>query len=140
MSQSLITPVICRHGYEDTALLLENEGLLDSLGFTVESFGDDAVAVRRIPAEIDIDGAEPALSEILGALKRGTEPVPARLDSIYKTVACKAAIKAGRSSAPRELEELAGKVMSGQVRRCPHGRPVAFELTKPALDKSFGRI
>jgi DNA mismatch repair protein MutL len=140
MSQALITPVICRLGHEGSALLLENAELLDRLGFTAESFGDGAVAVRRIPAEIDLDGVEPALSDIAAALSRGGTPEPAKLDGIYKTVACKAAIKAGRSSEPRELEELAGKVMSGAVSQCPHGRPVAFELTKTALDKSFRRI
>ena len=140
MSQALITPVICRHGHEGSAVLLENAEFLDRLGFTVESFGDDAVAVRRIPAEIDIDGAESALSEIAAALSRGGTPEPARLDGIYKTVACKAAIKAGRASDTRELEELAGRVISGEIARCPHGRPVAFEMTKKDLDKRFGRL
>jgi len=139
MSQALITPVVCRHGHEDTALLLENAKLLDSLGFTVESFGDDAVAVRRIPAEIDLDDTEPVLSEICGQLRPGGIADPARRDNILRTVACKAAIKAGRSSGIRELEALAARVMSGEISQCPHGRPVAFELAKAALEKSFHR-
>ena len=140
MSQALITPVICRHGHEGVSLLLENSDLLENLGFTVESFGDDAVAVRRIPADIDLDEAEPALSEICEELERGGITEPARLDNIFRTIACRAAIKAGKSSGMRELEALAARVMSGEVSYCPHGRPVAFELTKTSLDKSFKRI
>ena len=140
MSQALITPVICRHGAEDASLLLENTELLDRLGFDVESFGEDAVAVRYIPAEIEISDAEPVLSEICDELRRGGAAQPARQDNIFRVIACKAAIKAGKSSAMRELETLAAKVMSGEVSHCPHGRPVIFEVSKATLDRGFKRI
>jgi len=140
MSEALITPVICRPGHEDAALLLENAEFLDTLGFTVESFGEDAVAIRHIPAEIDIGDTESVLSEICALLKHGGYAEPSQRDSIIKTIACKAAIKAGRASGFRELESLVSKVISGEILCCPHGRPVSFEITKSVLDKGFGRI
>ena len=140
MSQSLITPVICRHGQEEVSVLLENTELLESLGFTVESFGEDAVAVRRIPSDIEISDTEPVLSEICAQLSLGGTPSPAQRDEIYRSVACKAAIKAGKTSEKRELETLAARVLSGEIAQCPHGRPVAFEVTKSTLDRSFKRI
>ena len=140
MSQMLITPIICRHGSEDAEILLENTDMLDKLGFTVESFGEDSVAVRRIPAEIDIADIEPALSEICGELKRGGTAEPVRRDNILRTVACKAAIKSGKSTTACELQELAARVMSGELTHCPHGRPLAFEITKSTLDRNFKRI
>jgi DNA mismatch repair protein MutL len=139
MSQALITPVVCRHGHEDVSLLLENAELLDKLGFSVESFGDEAVAVRRIPTEIDIGDAEPILSDICTELRHGGTAESARRDNIFRAVACKAAIKAGKSSDMRELETLAARVMSGEIAHCPHGRPIAFEITKTTLDKGFKR-
>jgi len=139
MSQILITPVICRHGHEEASILLDNAELLDKLGFSVESFGEDSVAVRRIPAEIDIDDTEAVLSDICAGLGHGGKAKAANLDSIFKTIACKAAIKAGRSSGMRELEALAAKVMSGEASHCPHGRPVTFEVTRATLEKSIGR-
>ena len=141
MSQSLITPVVCRHGYEDVSILLDNTELLDKLGFSVESFGDDALAVRRIPAEISIGDVEPVLSQICAELKLGVGGAaePARRDNILRMVACKAAIKAGSSSGLRELEALAARVISGEISQCPHGRPVVFEISKAALDKAFHR-
>ena len=139
MSEALITPVICRLGHEDATLLLENSDFTESLGFTVESFGDDSVAVRHIPADIDIGDAESVLSDLCSQLRYSGVTDTAGRDAVFKTIACKAAIKAGKSSEKRELETLVNRVMSGEVSQCPHGRPVAFELTKYALDKGFGR-
>ena len=61
-------------------------------------------------------------------------------DELLHTVACKAAIKAGRRSEPRELLELARRVMAGEVKYCPHGRPVSITIEKKELDKRFDRI
>ena len=139
MPQVLITPVICKHGQEDASLLFENTQLLERLGFSVESFGDDAVAVRQIPAEIDISDVEPVLSDICAQLKLGGTPAPAQCDEIYRAVACKAAIKAGKSSNMRELETLTARVLSGEAAQCPHGRPVAYEMSKAMFERTFKR-
>ena len=56
-----------------------------------------------------------------------------------KRMACKAAIKGGWTSDPAELRVLVDKVQSGEVRFCPHGRPVAVKLTKYELEKMFKR-
>ena len=139
MSQTLIAPVVCRPGHEGAALLLENIETIDKLGFEIESFGEDAIAVRRIPEDIEIGDTEPVLSEICSKLTFGSAPDLECRDELYRAVACKAAIKAGKASDLREMEVLAARVLSGEITHCPHGRPVAFELTKAALDKSFKR-
>ena len=60
-------------------------------------------------------------------------------DDVLHTVACKAAIKAGKRTDPGELTGLIDAVLSGAVRYCPHGRPVSLELTRGQLDRSFKR-
>mgnify|MGYP000936265493 CR=1 FL=1 len=60
-------------------------------------------------------------------------------EALLHTMACKAAIKGGWRTSPQELERMARAVMSGQVRYCPHGRPVAIELTRGQLEKQFKR-
>ncbi|UOO37661.1 DNA mismatch repair endonuclease MutL [Oscillospiraceae bacterium CM] len=140
MSQLLMTPVICQLGREDMALVQENITLFEQLGFQIDAFGDGSVAIRQIPADILIDGAEAVLEELCTILRRsGALSGEARRDALLQSIACKAAIKAGRASEPMEIETLVKRVLSGDVRYCPHGRPVAVELTKTALDKYFKR-
>ena len=61
--------------------------------------------------------------------------------SSRNSTACRAAVKGGDESRPEELKALAERVLlRDDVRYCPHGRPVCFELTRKELEKQFGRI
>ncbi len=141
MSQTLLAPLIIRPTAGDAELLEKNAALLDELGFCVEPFGSSSYAVRAVPDGVDVSDAPSALEEICERL-RGGEGVSAQSarDGILHTVACKAAIKAGRRHDNAELERIAAAVASGEVKYCPHGRPVSARLTKKQLDKFFSRI
>jgi len=141
MSQTLLTPVTVTPPAEELSALLENLEALEAFGFEAEDFGGGVLVIRACPADMDPEEVPAALEEIGGELAgRGTaDPAWAR-HRVLATVACKAAIKAGRDSHPAELRLLAEKVVSGEIQYCPHGRPVAEELTsKTKLDKLFGR-
>ena len=80
------------------------------------------------------------LGELAGKLlTAGTADPDAARDALLHTMACKAAIKGGQKNSPEELYKVAQAVMSGAVKYCPHGRPVAVELTRQQLEKRFGR-
>ena len=139
MTQPLLLPVVCRFSPEDTDLLLERKDELDELGFSVEPFGRGRLAVRSVPSHVDQDDVETVLTELCAVFRGGGSSEDSKTDRILATLACKGAVKAGSTSDPRELEIIAEKVMSGELRYCPHGRPVAIELSRGALDKSFRR-
>ena len=138
MSQSLLRPIAAELTREDSALLLENLELLESLGFTCEDFGDHTLLVREVPAEIDAGDTIAILEEFAQNLRSG-KTLAERKENLYHTMACKAAIKGGWKSDPAELKVLVEKVQKGEVKYCPHGRPVAVKLTKYELEKMFKR-
>ena len=138
MRQTLLTPAAVELGKEDGALLLENLPLLEEFGFSCEDFGGGAVLVREVPADLDAGDVTATLEEIAGKLRSGRSPAERR-EALLHTMACKAAIKGGWKSGPAELRALVDKVQSGEVRYCPHGRPVAVKLTKYELEKMFKR-
>lgn len=140
MSEFLLTPVPVHLG-EKAAVVQENRALLEQLGFAVEEFGGDAVLVRAVPAECFPKDVAPMLEELAEKLSAARAPGQLGLrDEILHSVACKAAIKAGSESSRQELEALALRVASGEIKYCPHGRPVAVTLTKKELDKAFKRL
>ena len=138
MSQSLIEPLTWSPGAETAELLAENAELLSSAGLEIEPFGDGSVIVRAVPADTDGAGTE-MLEEIAEALANGSD-LTERRSAVMHTIACKAAIKAGMDTDPAERLEIARRVASGEIRYCPHGRPVCVKLTKRELDKQFKRI
>ena len=141
MSQSLLVPVTLNLPAEDVELLEKCHDKLDRLGFEIEPYGAYAVAVRAVPAETDAGDVPAMVEEICEKLRKNASlPETDALDDILHTVACKAAIKAGWKTDEKELEAVARVVLSGDVRYCPHGRPVSFTLTKKQLDKEFSRI
>lgn len=141
MSQTLLTPVIIKPTPEDAELLEHNEALLSDLGFEIEPYGADAYAIRALPDDMDVSDAKAAVEEICDKLRRGDiVSADSARDELLHTVACKAAIKAGHRHDIRELGRIADAVVAGEVKYCPHGRPVSVRLTKNELDKFFSRI
>ncbi len=140
MVQELLTPAAFSPPPEELEILLAQGELLARFGFEVERFGGNALAVRSAPDYLDAGEIEGALCELARRLRvTGCADPAAARDELLHTMACKAAVKGGWRSGREELEEVAGLVMSGQVKYCPHGRPVAIELTKRQLEKQFRR-
>ncbi|MBR4077870.1 MAG: DNA mismatch repair endonuclease MutL [Oscillospiraceae bacterium] len=139
--QMLLVPEVLRLSREDYDLVSENAEAFEQLGYEIDSFGDDALMLRAVPANIDYADGRASIEELCEHLRsgRGVTYEQVRLE-LLKTVACKAAIKAGRSSDAKELAVLAEAVLLGKVKYCPHGRPVSVTYTKNDLHKQFDRI
>ena len=138
MRQTLLRPVAAQLSREDAALLLENAELLERFGFACEDFGDNTVLVREVPADMDAGDTAATLEELAQNLREGRS-LEERRENLLHTMACKAAIKGGWKSDAAELKVLVEKVQKGEVRYCPHGRPVAVKLTKYEIEKMFKR-
>lgn len=141
MAQILMVPVTVKTDEETSRLIEENGELLSDLGFELEPFGDDAYIIRAVPCDMYESDVEATFEEVCQQLKDHRNiDLESRKTNILKTVACKAAIKAGWKTDVRELFVLAEAVVSQQIKYCPHGRPVAVVYSREDLDKEFKRI
>ena len=140
MVQTLLTPVVFTPPAEEGAALLAQLPLLERFGFEAEDFGGGALIVRTAPDDVEAAAIPDVLLELAGRLITcGTADPDSARDALLHTMACKAAIKGGQKNGESELLKVAKAVMAGEVKYCPHGRPVAIELTRQQIEKRFGR-
>lgn len=139
--QQLLSPVIVElTGAEAAAIQAQLEDIR-SAGFSIDLFGENSFAVRAAPAYLDSADIAGVISELADKAMNSRATVPDRLDDLIHTVACKAAIKAGKATTLPELQDLCDHVLGDEnVRSCPHGRPTTVRLTKYELDKLFKRV
>lgn len=117
-------------------------GELGRLGLEVEPFGGDAFAVKGAPAVlggVDLAGLLTDLAQQLEQLERGSA-VDEALHDLAATMACHAAVRANQDLSPEEARALLDGLDAIDFKaRCPHGRPVVFELPLADLERRVGR-
>jgi len=114
--------------------------LLDKLGFTIRPMSGRTVLVEAVPGAFPKWPHDRILHDILTELPSGRADVRDLVESIAKTVACKAAIKAGDRLTEEEMRALIDQLFATELPySCPHGRPTFMRMTSEELDKRFGR-
>lgn len=143
-NQLLMLPLTVLLGHEELACATEYMSELQAVGFDYTVNGT-AVDITAIPEAISTDDAEALFVKMLDEIIEGRGK-PAITDAVRREkalyqVACKAAIKGGRVYTKEILHWLIKKLLLiPDITVCPHGRPVAFRLTKNELDRQFERL
>ena len=115
---------------------------LAELGFEVEPFGGESFAVKGAPAAlggVDLAALLTDLSQELEQAQRVGALEDVHRD-LLATMACHAAVRANQDITAEEVRALLDSLDGVDFKaRCPHGRPVVFELTLADLEKKVGR-
>ncbi|MBQ3639063.1 MAG: DNA mismatch repair endonuclease MutL [Clostridia bacterium] len=142
-SQMLMLPVDTMLTAAEVDVLKDYDDELHKIGFALR-YARNTVSADAIPEGVDTSDVGSMLSTMAGRLIDNTGSVKLTRDILFEKAlyqaACKAAIKGGREYAPEHIEWLVKKLMElPDITFCPHGRPVALELTKRKLDQQFDR-
>lgn len=143
-SQALMLPITVILQSDELAAAAEYRDEICSIGFEF-NINERSVDIMAIPDAISAQDAEGLFVSMLGELSSGlgnpenTEAI--RREKALYQVACKAAIKGGRVYDKSIIEWLVKRILTiPDITVCPHGRPVAYRLTKHELDRQFDRI
>lgn len=141
-AQFLLDPIIVTLDKNEYASIIENMDRLCETGFEVEDFGIGTVIVRAAPLYLEGDDIKQSIMEIAGHLMSNKSNINTEhMDWIYHNVACRAAIKAGQKTQPKELIKMIQELEeNNDVRYCPHGRPISIIIKKREIEKQFGRV
>ena len=140
-SQELLIPLILPATRREQQLLESHQALLDSIGLSVESFGETEVSIRAIPMILGQPQAGDFLREILDQLEgeRGVISLEKRRAAIV-ALASRKAVRSGERLSESDLRELVVRMVEQKiVPTSPRGNPLIVALTHADLDKRFRR-
>jgi DNA mismatch repair protein MutL len=142
-SQRLLFPLTLRLSPAEFAAVEELGGLLRAVGFEVDAFGDRTVIVHSAPNPHPYFDAEACFRDMVSELTHGSDLVNSarnQHERIAKSMACKAAVKAGQPLSRVEMEELVDRLFATELPgHDVHGRPTILRLTMEELARRFGR-
>ncbi len=126
----------------EIALLEEYREKIEGIGFAFTS-ARNTVYISAIPTAVSVNSAASMFETFADSIKRGSG-VDLTADLIFEKAlyqaSCKAAIKAGRVYPEGYAEWLVREIKANpDVICCPHGRPIAIEITKNTIDHLFKR-
>lgn len=121
--------------------LEENITILEKIGFKLKRFSGTSIVIEEIPAELGDWQSGQMFIEILKQMQDELEESKDFRDSLAKSIACKAAIKAGKPLSKKEMLNLINDLFACRTPYfCPHGRPLIIKMTLPEFEKRFKRI
>lgn len=143
-SQMFLLPIRVNMTSEESSALTEYKDEISAAGFSF-SASPSGIEVHSAPTGISHESVPEIFETFAKRILDGTGNVSLTREQIFEKAlyqaSCKAAIKAGRQYADEHIEWLCRKVMEmPDITFCPHGRPIAIEMTKTMLDKQFERL
>lgn len=143
LSQLLMIPVEVMLTTDEIQALSDYREEVEALGFQFELKGHSA-EITAIPSSAPLDAVSDMFIVIADRIKSETGNADISRNLVFERAlyqaSCKAAIKAGREYPEEHIKWLVDKLMKlPDITFCPHGRPVAVEMTKNAMDRQFER-
>ena len=144
-SQILLLPIEVHLSPEelDGVINYEDEIRQTGFDFTFDE-GTRIVSITAVPANATNADSETLFVTIANQLSGGTGSLSVTRQLFYEEAlyqaSCKAAIKAGRIYDAAHIKWICDRILEDPaIRFCPHGRPVAFELSKSEIEHKFKR-
>ena len=140
-TQIMLVPDVISLSHKEMAIVNENADMFVRAGFTFEEFGENTIKLTGVPNIcIDLDTKQ-LFIDLLDEID--TVALTARQekeDKFLATVACKAAVKAGKTLSQEEVNSIIdGLLALPNPFTCPHGRPTAIKMSKTELERKFHR-
>ena len=140
-SQQLLSADIIELTNLEMNRFLENIDIFKALGFDLDEFGKNNIAIRAVPLIFGEPNVKRLFYDILDNMEKDLNSTyDIKLDKIMK-LACTNAIKSGDTMSDLEILSLFDQLKkTKEPSSCPHGRPTILEMSKKEIEKGFLRI
>jgi len=143
-SQVLMLPIPLTLTPEEYAAAMDYKDEIEKAGFSFYAQNAYDIRIDEIPGGLSEGQAMELFCQLTVGLLAGTVSVEVSRETAFEKAlyqaSCKAAVKGGKRDSAEHLDYICKKLLSNpDIRYCPHGRPVAFELTKSGIEHQFKR-
>ncbi|HYJ12602.1 MAG TPA: DNA mismatch repair endonuclease MutL [Thermomicrobiales bacterium] len=137
--QPLLDPLVVELSPDEMSAYERSALELQGIGFEIDRFGEQSVAIRQIPALVrGVDIGE-RIHAILQELADGGAG-DSWMDSVAISAACHTSIRAGQVLSLPEMRELVAQLeRTKQPRACGHGRPTMLHMSQSEMERQFLR-
>jgi DNA mismatch repair protein MutL len=140
--QPFLFPVQLRLPLSDARALMDHHAEVAAVGFELEPFGGDSLALKSVPSLLvgaDYIKLLTDLAHEFAQFGRG-QAIEDAMGHVLATMACHSAVRAHQTLSAEEARALLDELdLIDYKTRCPHGRPVAAELPLSDLEKRVHR-
>ncbi|UCF97227.1 MAG: DNA mismatch repair endonuclease MutL [Spirochaetaceae bacterium] len=135
-TQELLMPIRLEIGAKAADMIGDRRELFQRLGIRIELGDDDTYEITALPeALISIEE-----EELIQALLWEKGSVDELVERVFSLASCRLAVKEGRELDSVTAAELIRRVFQLPNARCPHGRPIWFQVSQDQLLREVGRI
>lgn len=140
--QAMLIPVTFYADGVEVATAVENQAVLQSLGFDISAISPTTLAVRSVPSLLKNADAQTLARDVLRDLREfgGSRVLIDRRNELLGTLACHTAVRANRQLTVIEMNALLRQMeQTERADQCNHGRPTWVQLGLNDLDRLFLR-
>jgi len=140
--QELLVPQVVELPPYESSLIKRHTGDFEALGIRIEDFGDNSFLVRSVPALLKNADCSSLVKDVISEIAGGgrEESISDKIDLVIATMACHSSIRAKFELSLEEMRALLKELDRMEFpHACPHGRPVAQELSYYEIERMFKR-
>ncbi len=140
--QSLMIPVLIPMSVKAYFQTIDNKDLLYGLGFEIDDFGDNTIAIRSVPHYLSNHETSILFLKIMEQISvfGNSDDINKRSEKLIKA-ACHNAVRGSENISEQETKSLLKDLYHTQMPfTCPHGRPILGKLKMSFFMKAFERI
>jgi DNA mismatch repair protein MutL len=139
LSQQQLFPVNIEFTPGDFAIISEIWEEIKLIGFDIEQFGNNAIAVNGIPSDLKQTNIEELFEKIIEQFKNNSNELKLNIkESVARAMAKNMAVKAGKKMTSVEIETLVDQLFACETPYySPTGKKVVVTITLDDLEKQF---
>lgn len=141
-SQELLVSEVVELSPHEADILGRYADQLEALGLTLEAFGENSFIIRSVPAVLKNTDFTGLVKDIVSEIAESgrEDSLTERIDRVIATMACHSSIRASHELNMEKMKALLAELDRAEFpHSCPHGRPVAREVTFSEIERMFKR-